>query len=80
MLPRITDRQELVAVVQRVMDVGYTDEEMVTIMDLLVRSTGCPHVSDLIFWPKLPMTAEQVVDAALAYRPIILGAGHGIDG
>lgn len=80
MLPCITDRQELVAVVQRVMDVGYTDEEMVTIMDLLVRSTGCSHVSDLIFWSKRPMTAEQVVDAALAYRPIILGSGHGIDG
>ena len=80
MLPRITERQELVAVVQRVMDVGYSDEEMVTIMDLLVTSTGCPHVSDLIYWPKQSMTAEQVVDAALAFRPIILGAGNGNDG
>lgn len=73
MLPRITERAELVAIVQRIMDLHYSEEEMPGVMDLLVRSTGCPHVSELIYWPKRPMTAAEIVDIALTYRPIILG-------
>lgn len=73
MLPRITDRAELVALVQRIVDMRYTEEELPDILDLLARSTACPEVSDLIFWPKREMTATEIVDAALAHRPIILG-------
>ena len=73
MLPRITDRDELVALVQRIIDMRYSEEEMPDILDLLVRSTACPNVSDLIYWPKRPMTAAEIVDTALAHRPIILG-------
>ena len=73
MLPRITDRAELVALVQRIVDMRYTEEELPDLLDLLARSTACPEVSDLIFWPKRPMTAAEIVDAALAHRPIILG-------
>ncbi len=36
-----------------------------------------PGVSDLIFYPKREMTAEEIVDEALAYKPIILGPGDG---
>lgn len=73
MLPRITDRAELVALVQRIVDMRYTEEELPDLLDLLARSTACPEVSDLIFWPKREMTATEIVDAALAHRPIILG-------
>ncbi len=73
MLPRITDRAELVALVQRIVDMRYTEEELPDILDLVARSTACPEVSDLIFWPKREMTATEIVDAALAHRPIILG-------
>jgi len=62
-----------VALVQRIIDMRYSEQEMPDILDLLVRSTGCPAVSDLIYWPKRPMTAAEIVDAALAHRPIILG-------
>lgn len=58
--------------VQRIIDMRYSEEEMPDILDLLVRSTGCPGVSDMIFWPKHPMTAAEIVDASLAHRPIIL--------
>jgi hypothetical protein len=70
---RITNKSEMVALVQRIMEVRYTEEELPDLLDLLKRSTGCPEVSDLIFWSKRPMTAVEVVDAALAHRPIILG-------
>jgi len=73
MLPRITDKEELAALVQRIIDMRYSEEEMPDILDLLVRSTGCPDVSVLIYWPKRPMSAAEIVDAALAHRPIILG-------
>jgi hypothetical protein len=72
MLPRITDRAELVALVQRIVDMRYTEEELPDLLDLLTRSTACPEASDLIFWPKREMTATEIVDAALAQRPIIL--------
>ena len=72
MTNRITDKGEIVALVQRIMDMHYTEEELSALVDLLARSTTCPEVSDLIFWPKRPMTAADVVDAALAHRPIIL--------
>jgi hypothetical protein len=73
MLPRITDKSELVALVQRIMDMRYTEEELHDLLDVLERSTACPEVSDLIFHPKRPITAVEVVEAALAHRPIILG-------
>ena len=73
MLPRITERTEMIAVVQGIMDMRYTEEEMPGVMDLLVRSTGCPRVSDLIFWPKRLMMASEVIDTALAHRAIVLG-------
>jgi hypothetical protein len=77
MLPKVTNREELIAIVQRVLDMGYTEEQMPQILDLLVRSTGCPEVSNLIFWPKRDTTAAEIVDAARSHRPIILRDAHG---
>jgi hypothetical protein len=63
----------MVALVQRIIDMRYTEEELPDLMDQLKRSTGCPEVSEFIFWPKRPMTAAEIIDTALAHRPIILG-------
>jgi hypothetical protein len=45
-------------------------------LDLIERNVPCPtgYVSDLIFWPPdgQELSAEAVVDRALAYRPIEL--------
>ncbi len=59
----------------RVLDMHYAEAEMPQVLDMLVRGTACPHVSDLIYWPKRPMTAQEIVDTALAHRAIILGSG-----
>lgn len=66
-------KAELVALVQRILDMRYSGEELAEKLDLLRRSTACPNVSDFIFHSKHPMSAAQIVDAALARRPIILG-------
>ncbi|MFB7944251.1 e9imm peptide [Kitasatospora phosalacinea] len=70
------DRETAVATVQRIMDVDHVDDEEASrLLEALGRALGCTagYVSDLIFWSKGPEpTAEEVVDQALAYRPIAL--------
>ena len=69
-------RAEAVALVQRIMDAGCaSDEEVAGWLDKFDRALACPsgHVSDLIFWPsERGLAADEVVDQALAYRPIVL--------
>ncbi|QIQ07256.1 e9imm peptide [Streptomyces liangshanensis] len=65
-----------VALVQRIMDADHADEaELAGWLDALDKTFACPsgHVRDLIFWPEPPEpSAAEVVDRALAYRPIAL--------
>ncbi|MGI5372620.1 e9imm peptide [Streptomyces iakyrus] len=65
---------EAVALVQRIMDADYvSDDEVDGWLDGLDKALACPsgHVSDLIFWPpEQELSAKEVVDQALAYRPI----------
>ncbi|MFD7242271.1 e9imm peptide [Streptomyces massasporeus] len=67
-------RAEAVALVQRIMQADYaSDDELDAWLDRLDRALACPsgHVGDLIFWPRgLDLSADEVVDQALAYRPI----------
>ncbi|MCC3769750.1 e9imm peptide [Streptomyces sp. UNOC14_S4] len=52
-----------------------SEEEADRWLDLLDRALVCPsgHVCDLIFRPpEGELSAEEVVDRALAYRPIAL--------
>ncbi|MGW6741558.1 e9imm peptide [Streptomyces sp. NPDC055025] len=69
-------RAEAVALVQRVMDAGCaSDDEVDGWLDRLDRALACPsgHVSGLIFWPpERDLSADEVVEQALAYRPIVL--------
>ncbi|MEU0227109.1 e9imm peptide [Streptomyces sp. NPDC006284] len=69
-------RAEAVALVQRIIEADYVSEDEVNDwLDRLDRALACPsgHVNDLIFWPlERELSAEEVVDLALAYRPIAL--------
>ncbi|MCX4564775.1 e9imm peptide [Streptomyces albogriseolus] len=69
-------RAEAVALVQRIMDMDYgSDDEVAGWLDRLDRALVCPsgHVSGFIFWPpERDLSADEVVDQALAYRPIAL--------
>ncbi|MEW2615038.1 e9imm peptide [Streptomyces sp. NPDC047880] len=65
---------EAVALVQRIMDADYvSDDEVDGWLDGLDTALACPsgYVSELIFWPPgRELSAHEVVDQALAYRPI----------
>ncbi|MBJ6614684.1 e9imm peptide [Streptomyces griseoincarnatus] len=69
-------RAEASALVQRIMDADYaSDDEVDGWLGRLDRTLACPsgYVSDLIFWPpERELSADEVVDQALAYRPIAL--------
>ncbi|MFC8706621.1 bacteriocin immunity protein (plasmid) [Streptomyces anulatus] len=69
-------RAEAVALVQRIMEADYaSDDEVDGWLDELDSALACPsgYVSDLIFWPpERELSADEVVDQALAYRPIAL--------
>ncbi|MEV0305100.1 e9imm peptide [Streptomyces prasinus] len=52
-----------------------SEDEMADWLDGLDRALGCPsgHVRDLVFRPaERDLSADEVVDRALAYRPIAL--------
>ncbi len=68
-------RPELVELVRRIMDgEGSTEVEADALIDLFQASVPHPAASDLIFYPPggRSLTPEEVVDAALDYRPIAL--------
>jgi hypothetical protein len=73
---REMSRDEAVALVQKIMDADYAlEEEADHWLDMLDRVLACPtgYVSGLIFWPpERELSANEVVDQALAYRPIAL--------
>ncbi|MEU3227580.1 e9imm peptide [Streptomyces sp. NPDC006976] len=70
------NRAEAVAVVRRIMDGDYDSEAELTVwLHRLGRALGCPsgYVGDLVFWPpERELSADEVVDQALAYRAIAL--------
>jgi hypothetical protein len=71
------NRDEAIALVQRIMDVDYADDDEVgTLLESLDRAFRCPsgYVSELIFWPpgNKELTATEVIEHAEAYRPIAL--------
>ncbi|WP_240138234.1 e9imm peptide [Streptomyces sp. MUM 178J] len=67
-------RDEAIPLVQRLLDGDTADEaEADDILATLSRELGCPHVSDYVYWDLDPkLSAEKVVDRALAYKPIAL--------
>ncbi|WP_093798492.1 bacteriocin immunity protein [Streptomyces sp. Wb2n-11] len=69
-------RAEAVVLVQRIMDANYaSDDDADGWLDRLDRALACPsgHVRGLIFWPpERELSADEVVDQALAYRPVAL--------
>ncbi|MDK2968891.1 bacteriocin immunity protein [Lacrimispora sp.] len=64
-------RRELIELVNKIKDCDGTEEEIDNMILILEKNVPHPEVSDLIFWGE-EKTAEQIVDIALNYKPIIL--------
>ncbi|MFE4962140.1 bacteriocin immunity protein [Streptomyces sp. NPDC056660] len=65
-------REELIQMVQQLIDARLPEAEEDALVDELKRSVPHPRVTDLIYYSDRDLTAEEVVDQALAYRPIEL--------
>jgi hypothetical protein len=66
-------RSELIALVEKFQRGEIDEANEDAAVEALTASTGNPNVLGLIFYPDGPEpTAEEVVDQALAYRPIEL--------
>ncbi len=69
-------RAEAVALVQWIMDAEHaSDDEVADSLERLDRALACPsgHVGNLIYWPpERELSADEVVDQALAYRPFVM--------
>lgn len=69
-------RDDLIAVVRKILEPDTSERERLWYLDFMTRNTPHPAVSDLIYWPGHDdkVLAEDVVDQALAYTPIVLAS------
>ena len=65
-------REELIQMVQRLIDANLPEEEEDRLVDELKASVLHPRITDLIYYSTPKLTAEEVVEKALSYRPIEL--------
>ena len=63
-------REELILLVDKIMKCQGSEEEIDEMMELLEKNVIDPEVSNYIFYEE--NTPEEVIDKALAYKPIIL--------
>ena len=68
-------KSELINLVKRLQEGDYKDDnEGSELMKLLKKNVSHPRVSNLIFWDKRELTAEEIVEEALEYKPIQLSS------
>lgn len=65
-------RNDLIDLVEEVMRGAGTEEEHDVLVHTLERNVPHPRVVELIYYTDPPLTAAEVVDEALAHRPIEL--------
>lgn len=66
------NRTELIHLVERIMAGEGTEEEQDALVQLLEDNVRHPAVTDLIYYHTPKLSASEVVDEAMAYRPIAL--------
>ena len=71
-------REELVKIVARIMKADGNEHELEELERVLSQNVPHPAVSELIFYPPngIELSAEEIVDRALAYEPMPLGPGR----
>jgi hypothetical protein len=68
----MTEREELIELVRKIIAAQGSEAEIDAWLDDLQARVPHPAVSDLIYHSPKNHSAEEVVDIALAYRPIQL--------
>lgn len=63
-------------IVKRLQVADGTEEELHELMRELKEISPDPNISDLIFWHRPELSAEEIVGLAFAYSPIRLPGGR----
>jgi hypothetical protein len=63
---------ELIDLVTKVCKACGSEEEIDKWIEIVENETGCPEVSDYIYWDKGNLSPEQIVEKALSYKPMYL--------
>lgn len=63
-------REEMIALVEKIKKCQGSEKEIDEMIELLERNVSDPEVTNYIFYEE--NTPEEVVDKALAYKPIFL--------
>jgi hypothetical protein len=71
-MPGRLSKEELVVLVTKIMNSAGTEAEIDEWERLVQQNVPHPEVSGLIFYPEVKMSAEEIVDVALGYKPIQL--------
>ncbi|WFR62860.1 bacteriocin immunity protein [Paenibacillus amylolyticus] len=66
------NRLQLIELVRKLMDAEGTEAELDDMLTELQRQVPHAEISNLIYWDDRDLTPEQIVEEALAARPIIL--------
>lgn len=67
------NKQDLIDLVNKIINVEfYTEQEGDKLIDLFERNVPHPEVVTLIYHHKPELTAEEIVEKALSYKPIIM--------
>ncbi|WP_342425913.1 bacteriocin immunity protein [Paenibacillus sp. FSL L8-0502] len=66
------ERSELIQLVEKIIRDEGTEEEIDSMLTIVMQNTPHPGISDLIYWDDRDLSAAEIVDEALRYQPIIL--------
>lgn len=66
------NKDELIELVRKIIEVEGTEEEIDTYVDKVSKAVPHPEWMGLIYYDDRDLTPEQVVEEALAYKPIRL--------
>ena len=65
-------REQLIGITQALIDAELPEEELNSLIEDLEMSVPHPEVTDLIYYHDPKLSAAEIVDRALAYRPVEL--------
>ncbi len=66
------NKEELIELVRKIIEVEGTEEEIDTYTDMVSKAVPHPEWTDLIYYDDRKLTPDQVVEEALAYKPLQL--------
>lgn len=70
--PQSLSRSELIQLVEKIIRGEGTEEELDSMLIVVMQNTPHPGISNLIYWDDRDLSAAEIVDEALRYQPIFL--------